>query len=236
MIIRAVLLDLLGTVVGYGDVAEGTEVAWKGIYAVLRQLGATVPYERFVPRWERRLATPLRPKEDALGTPFLGKIMLLCRSYGLSPDLAAVEQAAGNCLRGWDSHLYLPCDTLATLDCLRDNYAVALVSNFDHPPYVWRLLARLGLTDLFDYVVISGEVGIEKPDPRIFHMALDALGCSPQEAVFVGDSLEADIAGSMAVGCRPVLIDRRGRHPQFDGERIEALGELLVLLEQSGRR
>ena len=117
-----------------------------------------------------------------------------------------------------------------TLCALRERHAVALVSNFDHPPYVRCLLARLGLARHFDAILISGELRIDKPDPRIFRRALDAVGCAPEEALFVGDSLDADIAGAEAVGCRAVLIDMQGRHPDYDGERITSLAELLPLV------
>ena len=107
---------------------------------------------------------------------------------------------------------------------------MALVSNFDHPPYVRSLLERLDLARHFDAVVISSELRIDKPDPRIFHHALKAVGCAPSEALVVGDSLEADIAGAQAAGCRAVLIDMRGRHPDYPGERITSLRELLPLV------
>lgn len=230
--IKAVLLDLFGTVVGYGDVVEGTRLAWEGIYAVLQALGTTTPYEQFVPLWEKQLAAPLAPEDDMAETVFLGKILRLFKSLGLPPDSAAASQAAHNCLVGWDTHRYLPEDTIPTLRTLREKYAVALVSNFDHPPYVRELLAHCGLEGLFDVVTISGDLRIDKPDPRIFYITLEALGCSPHEAVFVGDSLEADMAGAKGVGCRPVLIDMKGRHPLYTSERIRALGELLALLNE----
>lgn len=229
--IKAILLDLFGTVVGYGDVVSGTDLAWRGIYAVLARLGLSTPYESFAPDWERQLVEPLAPEEDTEQTPFLGKMLRLLRRCSLPQDRAAAAEAASACLRGWDTHLYLPEDTLPTLRALRPHYRLALVSNFDHPPYVRELLQRLKLETCFDVVIISGDVRIDKPDPRIYHMALDALGCAAQESVFVGDSLSTDIAGALAVGCRPVLMDLRDRHPSYPGERIRALGELVGRLD-----
>ena len=229
--IKAVLLDLFGTVVGYGDVLEGTRLAWEGIYAVLQSLGTTVPYERFAPDWQTQLTTPVAPEEEMAETPFLDKMLRLFRSHGLPPDAAAAKIAADRCLAGWDAHITLPEDTIPTLRALRKNYAVALVSNFDHPPYVHDLLSRHRLAGLFDHVTISGDIRIDKPDPRIFQVTLAALGCRPQEAVFVGDSLRVDVDGARAVGCRPVLIDMKGRHGGYTGEKIQSLSELLALLD-----
>ncbi|MGI5916913.1 MAG: HAD family hydrolase, partial [Anaerolineae bacterium] len=185
---KAVLLDLFGTVIAYGDVAAGTEASWRGIYGVLADLGCTVPYDEWVPLWEHGFATPLAAKDDIAETPFLGKMLRLFRELGLPQDEAAAQKAVHRCLMGWERHIDLPQDAIPTLCALRERYRVALVSNFDHPPYAHDLLARYGLTELFHHIVISGDIRVDKPDPRIFHHALDALGCEPCEAVFVGDS------------------------------------------------
>ena len=228
--IKAVLLDLFGTVVAYGDIEAGTREAWTGILDALRLLGADPPYEAFAADWQAQFLTPLRPEEDTEATLFLGKVLRLFRSYGLPEDRAAALHGVNACINAWDRHLALPEDVLPTLRALRERHALALVSNFDHPPYVRRLLKRLDLAPHFDAILISGELRIDKPDPRIFARALEMVGCAPEEALFVGDNLDADIAGARAVGCRAVLIDMQGRHGAYDGERITALGDLLGLL------
>jgi putative hydrolase of the HAD superfamily len=61
----------------------------------------------------------------------------------------------------------------------------------------------------FPAIFVSAEVGAWKPQPEAFHYALRAVGCPPQEAVMVGDSMRHDIAGAAAVGMRTVWINRR---------------------------
>ncbi len=229
--IKAVLLDLFGTVVAYADSSEGSGNAWEGIHTAVRTLGSDLPYEQLVEDWQRHLMTPLRPEEDTAPTPFVSKVLRLFRSYGLAEDQDLALRAVQECLAGWDRYFALPEDTEPTLRALHERHAVALVTNFEHPPYVWNLLERLNLARHFDAVVISGELRVDKPDPRIFCHALQAVDCAPAEALMVGDSLDADIAGAQAVGCRAVLIDMRGRHADYDGERITTLSELLPLLD-----
>ncbi len=237
--IRVVLLDLFGTVVAYGDIITGTRLAWEGIYRVLSRLGARVPFEEFAREWQAQFLTPLQPGEHTGETPFISKLVRLFRSYGAPPDLDAAREAVLAALAGWDAHTLLPEDTLPTLCTLRERgYGVALVTNFDHPPYVYDLLRERGLEEQFDAIIVSGEVGVDKPAPQIFHLALQAFRCTPEEALFVGDSLEADITGAQAVGCRAILIDRRGLHKDFPGPRIERLDELwryLAPQEEAGR-
>lgn len=72
-------------------------------------------------------------------------------------------------------------------------------------------LAALGLTDLFDKIVISGEIGAAKPDPVIFHSACVALGVAPHEAVHVGDRLDLDAVGAHDAGMYGVWLDRFSR-------------------------
>jgi putative hydrolase of the HAD superfamily len=69
----------------------------------------------------------------------------------------------------------------------------------------------LGVGDLVDFAIISGEFGVAKPDPAIFRAALDRASVKPEEAVFVGDSVEFDMAGARAAGIPSVWLNRHGR-------------------------
>jgi len=81
-------------------------------------------------------------------------------------------------------------------------------------------------------VVDSAVVGVAKPDPAIFSVALDALGVPPTEAVVhVGDSLRYDVAGALAAGLQPVHLDPYGFCPAPDGHpHIRRLTDLPSLL------
>ncbi len=86
---------------------------------------------------------------------------------------------------------------------------LAVVSNWDSRlPY---LLDLLDLDGLFDVVVYSHLVGVEKPHPGIFRGALDALGAEPGRSLHVGDVPEIDLVGARAAGIDGLLVDRRGR-------------------------
>jgi HAD superfamily hydrolase (TIGR01509 family) len=71
---------------------------------------------------------------------------------------------------------------------------------------VEQALEAAGLRDYFDVVVDSGLIGIEKPDPRIFQAALQALRVAPEEALYVGDLYEVDVVGAQAAGIEAVLV------------------------------
>jgi len=83
---------------------------------------------------------------------------------------------------------------------------------------------------MLDVVVSSAEVGLRKPDPRIFELALARVGVAADEAVHVGDHLYADILGAEAVGMYPVLIDRHNGERPERCNFIRSLDELDSLL------
>ena len=91
------------------------------------------------------------------------------------------------------------------LQKLRDaGLRLGVVSNSDGR--VEQALQAAGLRNYFDVVIDSALVGVEKPDPRIFNAALDALGVAPDEALYVGDLYEIDVVGARAAGMEAVLL------------------------------
>ncbi|EPS64084.1 hypothetical protein M569_10699, partial [Genlisea aurea] len=95
----------------------------------------------------------------------------------------------------WD----LPEGAYDTLLCLKDHgVKLAVVSNFDSR--LRKLLKDLNVLHLFDAVIISSEIGFEKPDERIFRAALDGICVDAEKTVHVGDDVRADKEGANAVG------------------------------------
>jgi HAD superfamily hydrolase (TIGR01549 family) len=96
----------------------------------------------------------------------------------------------------------------------------------------------LGVGDLVDFAIISGEFGVAKPDPAIFRAALDRAEVEPEDAVFVGDSVEFDMAGARAAGIPPVWLNRHGQVWSEPGWRpvreIRSLDEVPLLLGTGG--
>ena len=114
-----------------------------------------------------------------------------------------------------------------TLMTLSEDYMLALLSNS------WLEAPRQALRDhgygrWFKAMVCSYDIGIPKPDPRIFRHTIDLLGVHQSEAVMVGDSLEADIKGALAAGLQAVLVD--DGFSQWSGPKIMELSTLPGLL------
>jgi putative hydrolase of the HAD superfamily len=119
-------------------------------------------------------------------------------------------------------------DAIPALNGLRaDGHGLVVVSNWDCALPDW--LAPSGLLELVDGVVTSAEVGVAKPDARVFRRALQLAGVGADQAVHVGDSPDNDVKGARSAGIRAVLVQRDGKPPQ-GMEHIRSLRELVPLL------
>ena len=124
---------------------------------------------------------------------------------------------------GWISRVSsAPAHHVEVLERLRARCRLAICSNFSHTPTALHVLEREGLGGLFDVVVVSADVGLRKPHPRIFERVFDELGVPMGDALHVGDSLAKDVAGAAPLGLGTVWITRRIDDPDvaladFDG-------------------
>ncbi len=123
---------------------------------------------------------------------------------------AEMADAFGGGMHMWNHPI--PGARETVLDLLVRGYRVAVVSNSDGT--VAEELDLAGFGGLFETVIDSTTVGVSKPDPAIFHLALGQLGVSPGRTWYVGDSHYHDIGGARAAGlATAVLIDPLGLGP-----------------------
>jgi putative hydrolase of the HAD superfamily len=90
-----------------------------------------------------------------------------------------------------------------------DGLRLGLITN-GRSGFQQRTLGGLGLDDLFDAVIVSGEVGCRKPEAAIFHLTLGRLGVRADEVAMIGDDLKADIEGAQGVGIFAMHVEPQG--------------------------
>ena len=238
---KAVLFDLFGTLILMDDFkAELDE--WLGrFHECLQPHGLTLPRATFdevcIKIIERDI--PIT-REDGL-TIFERRVSHVCKHLGLEVTTGDIKSTVVSLLEVWNKYALLDPDGHPLLEKLAQNYRLGVVSNFDHPPYIRRILRELDLNKYFSTVVISGDHDFKKPDPRIFHLALAELDIEPDDAVYIGDS-EEDITGSRGAGLEPVLIQRnidldgvpevfKKEYAESDVKTIGKLPEIMRILE-----
>lgn len=128
-------------------------------------------------------------------------------------------------------HVVYP-DAKPTLEHVGETHRVALLTN-GAADLQREKIRGAELEPFFDVIVISGEVGVRKPEPEIFALVLDRLGVTAETAVMVGNSLGSDVAGAQRAGLKGVWLNRSGKECDDGVEpdaQIASLSELKVIL------
>jgi putative hydrolase of the HAD superfamily len=208
---RAVIFDLWETLIDWDREAAAQ---------MLAEVTALIADEGFAERWDRsrsRYTTPIRTALTEAGVPAesLDEICAIRLEYvrrSLVPRAGVVE----------------------TLRALRERgQLVGLITVCTQD--VETLWAGSELAGLFDAEIFSSRAGVSKPDPRIYLACCEALGIEPEDAVFVGDGANDELAGARRVGMEAILIHRRGEGPlwpelaDWDGPRVTSIPDVLEL-------
>ncbi len=137
------------------------------------------------------------------------------------------------------SNWMLEDDTLDVLQNLKSqNYNLGIFSNAGDDKDVQELVEKFGVQSYFDFVLTSAGCYYRKPHARAFEIALARWNISPEDAVMVGDSLEADALGAKNLGMHAIWITRRAQFTEEERKRIQPdfslsdLNGLLPILEQ----
>lgn len=237
--IRAVLFDVGGTLVRPTlDVADV-------IAAEARAVGVTVPAPslRRVPALVgERLAERARTgipfsfpsgASAAFWTGIYTEVVGTAASRVIAQEIARRVYAS---LASPDAYARYPDVLPALRDLAGRGYALGIVSNWER--WLRDALQPMGLGGWFSPVIVSAEVGVEKPDPRIFELAMRATGMRPEDHAYVGDSPSIDVAAAERVGLVGILVarDRGVALTGGDDTRVvRTLTDLPGLLDALGR-
>ncbi len=229
MTVRAVFFDFYNTLAGFDpprDVIQSRAASQFGL--TLSKEGVDAGYHNADELMARQNAgpSPVRsmplPDRDAFFARFE---QLVLRGCGHEVDL----ETAGRIWRQVRAQKYglaLFPDVVPGLDALRPlGLKLGVITNLDSTGE--QVVKNFGLTGHVDFAVTSRDAGAEKPHAPIFLMALERAGVTAAEAVHVGDQFDSDIEGALAVGIRPVLMDRFNGYRDYSAHpRVEKMADL----------
>ncbi|MCS6840260.1 MAG: HAD family hydrolase [Roseiflexus sp.] len=155
------------------------------------------------------------------------------RAQGIT-DQHIIERTFAHYRDVWFDTLTLDPEAPTVLTALGARYRLGLVTNGPS----WSQRSKIERFDLASYmhaIIVSEEVGVAKPDPQIFRIALNALAVAPDEALFVGDSPENDLWGAAQAGIPAIWVNRHGASLPVDAPRpiaiVEGLRDLLAIVD-----
>jgi HAD superfamily hydrolase (TIGR01549 family) len=242
---RTLLFDLFGTVAQFTTApgaARGSFEWLRDAFAEHRPALAFDDFRRALLEVSSALAAeralehrevPSRERfRRALSVVDAGGAPAVASALGVRPHVAAAEALSLAHMAHLATQTEVPAAHVDLLRELTRRYRLGLVSNFDHAPTAHAILARDGLQGCFAAVLISDDFGRRKPHPSIFHAALDRLNATPDEALFVGDTLTDDVCGAQAAGIDVAWLNRHGVEPCDPGPTyiLRELNDLRTLL------
>ncbi len=224
MIVKGIIFDINGTLINI-NTDESNEQIYRSISHLLKYYGIRTSrndvregYYQIL-KEQRRTGGETFPEFDAVAIwrQFLND--RLARSGAAMPKnkLAVLPHFLAELYRGISlNRLDLYPEVREVLDELRPRYRLAALSDAQS---AWAVpeMRMVGLDEYFYPIVVSGDLGYRKPDPRIFALALHRMHLPPENVVFVGNDMYRDIHGARQAGMRTVFFATGQGQQQMDG-------------------
>lgn len=227
--ITTILFDYFGTLVSYQENARGT--GFTRSWELFRALGGANDYEAYLTSWNQ---TAERFEVEAVQTlveyPLEAVAEAFLQAHRL--DTGDVDRLVRAFIADWNQGVHFTSEDVAAVHQLAERYRIGVVTNTHLPWLVPEHLEQMGISSSITEVVMSVDVGFRKPHPRMFEAALERMDVTSSHAVFVGDSMDADIKGASRAGLQTVRIDRG--HEAGDADCISSIGELAAVLTSRG--
>jgi putative hydrolase of the HAD superfamily len=202
--IKAVTLDVGGTI-AEGDL--NTESYLADLLNYVRGIKRDVSTKEFRRATNSMLMELSRVRSENMEMEFNDLYSLFLNKLKIVPTKEVLEDVREIYFRNFQQIIVSGAREM--LLELKPRYKLAVVSNtMSGAPKLF--LIKNNLLELFDAVVLSCDIGIRKPDPKIFHRALEKLNVGPEEAIHVGDSLLYDVLGAKRAGMKTVWLKKEG--------------------------
>ncbi|NVO84506.1 HAD family hydrolase [Hymenobacter terrestris] len=206
--ITTILFDLDDTLYDHTATARAALAATAAGQASLREVPADVLYQRYSDLLEEMHPRIMRGEIDYLTAREL-RFRQLLAPYEPAPTAGSLTQLAEEHYGHYRQFRQPMTGALALLQRLKPDFRIGVVTN-NRTSEQEEKLDFLGMSGLVDALITSEAVGVLKPDPAIYHVALQRLQARPAETVMVGDNWVADVVGAQAAGIRPVWLNRGG--------------------------
>jgi putative hydrolase of the HAD superfamily len=225
----AVVFDLFGTLIPTFSSVEHDSVL-ENMASVL-----SIGSDRFAYLFDYEMRSD---RELGIYPSIEDNIQVACKRLGVNPGPKEIEKAASYRYTFMEAALRPRTDALLTLKRIKSKgYPIGLIS--DCSPEVPLLWSETPFVQIIDKSIFSCEVGMKKPDPKIYHLLCNNLRVAPKGCLYVGDGDSAELEGALEVGMDPVLIrvagedkddrDRPGANT-WNGKKISKLSDIIQFI------
>jgi putative hydrolase of the HAD superfamily len=196
---KAVIFDYIGTLVNCRNYTMN-ESKQKLCNALITE-GFDINKDRFLTAYEVRYEQ-LREVTNAVWvSEALGNL-----GFEVTKDDLRIKAALNIFFQDFIDTLELRDSAKKLLRQTQKQGKVALISNFTYAPVIYKSLRKMEISEFFNVVVVSQQVGWRKPCPHIFQLTLKCLEVQAKEAVYIGDSPNEDIKGAKQAGLKTVFV------------------------------
>jgi putative hydrolase of the HAD superfamily len=222
LIVKDVFFDLDHTL---WDFDKNSMLAFKRVF---KKFEIEIEFESFIEVYEPiNLAYWKKYREEQVTKETLrrGRLIESFEKFNVEYSIQKIDEMADSYIEElpFDNHLF--DGTLAILDYLTVRYQLHIITNgFEEVQY--KKLKNSGIYHYFSTITTSEEVGVKKPNPKVFKMALKKANANPNQSIMIGDSFEADILGAKNIGMNTLFYNYRNEIIPSDFNFINTLSEI----------
>ncbi len=210
--IKYILFDAANTLIHKPKV-------WENMHLSLRKFGFNVPDE-LLKRNHKLLSECLRFPDRTSKEFYKGFNAELLYSLGISPSPDLLNEIFSSCT-------YLPWEKFSDTDIVNSiKLPMGILSNFNSS---LKEIITKEFGETFTHIFVSENYGVAKPNPLFYEKALHEIGLSPDEILYIGDSIKLDMEPSIITNFKSLLIDREKVYPVYEN-RITSLEQITLYL------
>ena len=223
--IKAICFDLGNTLIEFGP--KQVLYLYTVLEKVLTEMFGSCDEARLKTIRDRQIVAPFSNgyKENDMSS--------VCRElihglYNIVPEQHQVDKLVQVRYESFVHIIELPDGVITLLDKLRQRYRLGLLSNYPCGRSIRDSLVKIGLSKMFEVIVISGDVGYVKPDARPFESLLSEMDLSPSESVYIGDNWLADVQGAKRMGMQSILTTQYAPYESFEPEKKDHMPDARI--------
>lgn len=207
--IKAVLFDLDDTILNTKDAQANAICEFKGFFDEFNSISRT-EFKRVWDKITEECYEEYLNKKYSFGRMRIQRMKKLFSKYGTNISDEEAKDRFKKYLKTYKNNWMLFDDSEEMIKEIKSKYKVAILSNGDSN-YQREKIKRVGLDKYFSDIIISGEVGYEKPKKEIFELACKKVGELPKNCVMIGDKYKVDIEGSTNAGINAIWVNRKNQ-------------------------